>query len=155
MLSKSFSLISFLGFRIFLFALKRQNSWSIIIISVLVNLIATRRGRFGHQILNIYVLKQNMFSNLFNFYAWYFTFDFWQFLPKRKDEREGFGGVKTNPSKSNLQLTFFPKHPTVWPEPIWIKVKKSWLLLPHHQSTYPRGPESSFTMFTFRRIFTK
>ena len=25
---------------------------------------------------------------------------------------------------------------TVWLEPIWIKVKKSWLLLPQHQSTY-------------------
>ena len=30
---------------------------------------------------------------------------------------------------------------TVWPGPIWIKVKKSWLLLPQHQSSYPRGPE--------------
>ena len=29
------------------------------------------------------------------------------------------------------------------PEPIWIKVKKSWILLPQHQSTYPRGPESA------------
>jgi hypothetical protein len=28
---------------------------------------------------------------------------------------------------------------TVWPEPIWIKVKKSWLLLPQHQSMYIRG----------------
>ena len=32
---------------------------------------------------------------------------------------------------------------TVWPEKIWIKVKKSWLLLPQHQSSYPRGPESA------------
>ena len=31
---------------------------------------------------------------------------------------------------------------TVWPEWIWIKVKKSQLSLPQHQSTYPRGPES-------------
>ena len=30
---------------------------------------------------------------------------------------------------------------TVWPEPIWIKVKEFWLLLPQHQSKYPRGPE--------------
>ena len=30
---------------------------------------------------------------------------------------------------------------TVWPEPIWIKVKKS-LLLPQYQSTYSRGPDS-------------
>ena len=30
---------------------------------------------------------------------------------------------------------------TVWPEPIWIKVKKAWLLLPQNQSTYPRGLE--------------
>ena len=31
---------------------------------------------------------------------------------------------------------------TVWPEPIWIKVKKSWLLLPQHQSTeyIPKRP---------------
>ena len=26
---------------------------------------------------------------------------------------------------------------------IWIKVNSSWLLLPQHQSTYPRGPESA------------
>ena len=32
---------------------------------------------------------------------------------------------------------------TVWPEQIWTKVKKSWLLPPQHQSTYPRGPESA------------
>ena len=74
---------------------------------------------------------------------------------------------------------------TVWPEPIWIKVKSSRLLLPQHQSTYLRGPESTlieillfrphfikfsktvfyfntllkskscFTMFTFRGTFTK
>jgi hypothetical protein len=31
---------------------------------------------------------------------------------------------------------------TVWPEPIWIKVNSSRLLLPQHQSTYLRGPES-------------
>jgi len=30
---------------------------------------------------------------------------------------------------------------TIWPEPIWIKLKKSWLLLPQHQSTYHRGQE--------------
>ena len=35
-------------------------------------------------------------------------FDSFYFLPRRKDERGGFGGVKTNPSKSNLQRTFFP-----------------------------------------------
>ena len=68
---------------------------------------------------------------------------------------------------------------TVRPEPIWVKVKKSWLLLPQHQSTYPRCPESvsieippfkpqflkfskncfllsksCFTMFTFWGTFT-
>ena len=32
---------------------------------------------------------------------------------------------------------------TVWPEPIWIIVNSSWLLLPQHQPTYPRGPESA------------
>ena len=31
---------------------------------------------------------------------------------------------------------------TVWPEPIWIKVKKSWQIPPQHQSTYLGGPES-------------
>ena len=30
-------------------------------------------------------------------------------------------------------------HTTIWPEPIWIKVKKSPLLLPQHQSTCQRG----------------
>ena len=44
---------------------------------------------------------------------------------------------------------------TVWPEPIWIKVKKSWLLLPQHQSTYPRGPISaSIENPLFRPKFT-
>ena len=32
---------------------------------------------------------------------------------------------------------------TVWPEPIWIKVNSSWILLPQHQSTCPRGSESA------------
>ena len=45
---------------------------------------------------------------------------------------------------------------TVWPEPIWINVKKSWLLLPQHQSTYPRGPESvSIEIPPFRPHFIK
>ena len=72
---------------------------------------------------------------------------------------------------------------TVWPEPIWIKVKTWWQILLQHQSTYLRGPEftsieippfrthfikflktavncflcikSYFTMFTLRGIFTK
>ena len=45
---------------------------------------------------------------------------------------------------------------TVWPEPISIKVKKSRLLLPQHQSTYPGGPESvSFEIPPFRLHFIK
>ena len=45
---------------------------------------------------------------------------------------------------------------TVWSEPIWIKVKKSWLLLPQHQSTYARGPESvSIEIPPFRPHFIK
>jgi hypothetical protein len=32
---------------------------------------------------------------------------------------------------------------TVWPEPIWKKANASQLLLPQHQSTYPKGPESA------------
>ena len=44
---------------------------------------------------------------------------------------------------------------TVWPGPIWIKVKKSWLLLPQYQSKYPRGPESaSIEIPPFRPKFT-
>ena len=44
---------------------------------------------------------------------------------------------------------------TVWPEPIWIKVKKSGILLPQHQSTYPSGPESvSIEIPPFRPKFT-
>ena len=31
---------------------------------------------------------------------------------------------------------------TVWPQPIWIKVKSWWQILPQHQSTYQGGPES-------------
>ena len=53
--------------------------------------------------------------------------------------------------RSNFEITLFlvlfTEHTksfsfTVWPEPIGIKVKKSRLLLPQHQSTYPTGPES-------------
>ena len=45
---------------------------------------------------------------------------------------------------------------TVWPELIWIKAKKSWLLLPQHQSTYQRGPESvSIEIPPFRPHFIK
>ena len=49
-------------------------------------------------------------------------------------------------------LEHFFEHPlTVWPGPIWIKVKKSWLLLPQHQ----RGPESaSIEIPPFRPKFT-
>ena len=62
---------------------------------------------------------------------------------------------------------------TAWPEPIWIKVKKSWQIPLQHQCTYLGGPESPFqtslhkfvkncflwtkfcfTMFTFRGTFT-
>ena len=32
---------------------------------------------------------------------------------------------------------------TVWPEPIWIKVRTSWQIQPQHQSTYLGGPESA------------
>ena len=43
---------------------------------------------------------------------------------------------------------------TVWPELISIKVKKSWLLLPQHQSTYPRGSESALIEIPpFRSVF--
>ena len=66
---------------------------------------------------------------------------------------------------------------TVWPERIWIKVRSWWQILPQHQSTYLRSPESAslkillfklhlikfsnfffmsklcFTIFTFRGTF--
>ena len=45
---------------------------------------------------------------------------------------------------------------TVWLEPIWKKVNTSQLLLPQHQSTYPRGPESaSIEIPPFRPHFIK
>ena len=57
-------------------------------------------------------------------------------------------------------FTFFHGHfelkveSTVWPEPIWKKIKTSRILLPQHQSTYPRGPESaSIEIPTFRPHF--
>ena len=56
----------------------------------------------------------------------------------------------------NLYLTFDWYYITVWPEPIWIKVKKFWLSLPQHQSTYPRGQESvSIEITPFRQHFIK
>ena len=43
---------------------------------------------------------------------------------------------------------------TVWPEPIWIKVKSWWQILMQDQSTYPRGPESaSIEILPFRPHF--
>ena len=45
---------------------------------------------------------------------------------------------------------------TVWPEPIWIKVTSWWQILPQHQSTYLRGPESaSIEIPSFRPHFIK
>ena len=41
----------------------------------------------------------------------------------------------------NCQNTYY----TVWPEPIWIKVKTWWQILPQHQSTYLWGLESAST----------
>ena len=32
---------------------------------------------------------------------------------------------------------------TVWPQPIWKKVRSSWQMPPQHQSTYPGGAESA------------
>ena len=44
----------------------------------------------------------------------------------------------------SFNCTYYEISPiTVWPEPIWIKVKTWWQVLPQHQSTYLRGPESS------------
>ena len=43
---------------------------------------------------------------------------------------------------------------TVWSGSIWIKVKKHGLLLPLHQRTYSRGPESALIIPPFRPKFT-
>ena len=53
-------------------------------------------------------------------------------------------------------IKFVKRQVTVWPEPIWIKVKKSWLVLPQHQNTYPWGPKSvSIESPPFRPHFIK
>ena len=45
---------------------------------------------------------------------------------------------------------------TVWPEPIWIKVKIWWQILPQHQSSYLTGTESaSIEIPSFRPHFIK
>ena len=45
---------------------------------------------------------------------------------------------------------------TKWPEPIWIKVRSWWQILPQHQSTYLGGPESaSIEIPPFRPHFIK
>ena len=45
---------------------------------------------------------------------------------------------------------------TVWPEQIWIKVRSWWQILPQHQSTYLRVPESaSIEIPPFRSHFIK
>ena len=44
---------------------------------------------------------------------------------------------------------------TVWPQPIWIKVRSLWQISPQHQSTYLGGPESaSIEIPPFRPKFT-
>ena len=68
------------------------------------------------------------------------------FLDKKNYSTILLFGIDCHP-KTNCQSL------TVWPEPTWIK--KSWLLLPQHQSTYPRGPESaSIEIPPFRPKFT-
>ena len=53
---------------------------------------------------------------------------------------------------NNLWINIY----TVWPEPIWIKVKSWWQILPQHQSTYLRGPEyASIEIPPFRPHFIK
>ena len=42
--------------------------------------------------------------------------------------------------------------PTVWPEPIWIKVKSSWKTLPQHQSTNQNNPESASIEIPFFQV---
>ena len=45
---------------------------------------------------------------------------------------------------------------TVWPKLTWIKVNGWWQILPQHQSTYLRGPESASTEIPpFRPHFIK
>ena len=107
----------------------------------MVNPISTRRGRFGHQILNcIYVNK-----TWFRIYSTFMHDDispliFDSFYQGGKMRGEALGEWK----------------PTVWPEPIWIKVKKSWQIPTHHQSTYLGGPESaSIEIPPFRHHFIK
>ena len=59
--------------------------------------------------------------------------------------------VKTKQTKNTAMIT-------VWPEPLWKKVKTSQLLLPQHQSTYPRDPESAsieIPPFSFQGILQK
>ena len=46
----------------------------------------------------------------------------------------------------------------VWTEPIWIKVKSWWQILPQHQSTYLRGRESAsieISLFIPSKCFLK
>ena len=44
---------------------------------------------------------------------------------------------------------------TVWPQPIWKKVRTSWQIPPQHQRTYQGGPESaSIEIPPFRPKFT-
>ena len=42
----------------------------------------------------------------------------------------------------DIQDMLWMQH-TVWPQPIWKKVRTWWQILPQHQSTYLGGPESA------------
>ena len=94
---------------------------------------------------------------------------FGSFLMKKKKQSLR----SSNTPQTRLHATF-----TVWPQPIWKKVRSWWQIPPQHQSTYLGGPESAsieippslhkffkscyvlwskccFTMFIFRGTFTK
>ena len=63
---------------------------------------------------------------------------------------------KLSESKQKKINKLSSRHLTVWPQPIWIKVRSSWQIPLQHQSTYLGGPKSaSIEIPPFRPHFIK
>ena len=68
-------------------------------------------------------------------------------LPERQKIKFDFAWLQHPVGINTIMCTAFISqkkinHFTVWPQPIWIRVNCWWQILPQHQSTYIRGPES-------------
>ena len=62
---------------------------------------------------------------------------------EKTKRRKTISHICIPPCLSHTAKVLFLKSCTVWPQPIWIKVRTWWQIPPQHQSTYLGGPESA------------